>query len=69
MQIIIYGRYCLRYKYILWYIKFFLSIFMILIVFMYYFCNREKRNIITHKKRLIWISMYAILADGFMIPQ
>ena len=69
MQIIIYGRYCLRYKYILWYIKFFLSIFMILIVFMYYFCNREKRNIITHKKRLIWISMYAILADGFTTPQ
>ena len=69
MGIIICGRYCWRYKYILWYIKFFLSIFMVLIVFVYYFCNREKRNIITHKKRLIWISMYAILADGFMIPQ
>ena len=25
---------------------------MILIVFMYYFCNREKRNIITHKKKI-----------------
>ena len=53
MQIIIYGRYCLRYKYILWYIKFFLSIFMILIVFMYYFCNREKRKSLTNKNNKI----------------
>lgn len=69
MKMVICGLYCWLYKNILWHIKFFLLIFMALMVFVYYFCSKEKRNIITHKKRIIWISMYAILADGFMIPQ